>query len=313
MDDAPLTIKTAAQQTSLSAHVIRIWEKRYGAVSPLRTDTNRRLYSPEQVERLRLLARLTQEGRSISTIARLPTEALRALVRDLAPSGSTGAPAPDSASTPFLSACIHAVRNLDAAALESELARAVVRLGLQGMMQRVVAPLAREVGDLWRDGTFTAAHEHFATAVLRTFLARSSTSFAPFSAAPVLLAVTPSGQLHELGALLVCATASNLGWRVIYLGASLPAPEIAGAALQHKARAVALSLVYPEDDPALGDELVRLRSLLPPDTALLAGGRATPAYAAALDRVGALQARDLAHLGRILDGLRKLDTIVPHA
>jgi hypothetical protein len=54
--------------------------------------------------------------------------------------------------------------------------------------------------------------------------------------------------LHELGALLVAASAANLGWQVIYLGASLPAPEIAGAALQRRARAVTLSLVYPEND-----------------------------------------------------------------
>lgn len=308
MDDVPLTIKAAAQQSGLSAHVIRIWEKRYGAVTPLRTDTHRRLYPADQVERLGLLAHLTREGRSIGTIARLPLESLRALVRDPGPAGGAGSPAADSASTPFLSACIQAVKNLDAATLEAELARAVVRLGMQGMVQRVAAPLAREIGDLWRDGTITAAHEHFATAVLRTFLARSSTSFAPFGTAPLLLAVTPSGQLHELGALLVCATASNLGWRVLYLGASLPAAEIAGAAQQHNARAVALSLVYPEDDPALGDELIRLRALLPAGTALLAGGRATHAYAAALDRAGALQARDLAHLGRILDGLRRPDT-----
>ena len=73
--------------------------------------------------------------------------------------------------------------------------------------------------------------------------------------APVLVVATPSGQLHELGALLVGAAAANLGWHVTYLGASLPAAEIAGAALQNRARAVALSLVYPEDDPTLEDEL----------------------------------------------------------
>ena len=54
MADALHGIKIVARRTGLSAHVIRIWEKRYGAVEPDRTDTNRRLYSEEQIERLKL-------------------------------------------------------------------------------------------------------------------------------------------------------------------------------------------------------------------------------------------------------------------
>ena len=70
-------------------------------------------------------------------------------------------------------------------------------------------------------------------------------------------------------------------------------------------RAVALSLVYPEDDPRLEGELTRLRELLPPEVALLAGGRAMPAYRDALEKIGALQVKDLPHLCSILDDLRK--------
>jgi methylmalonyl-CoA mutase cobalamin-binding subunit len=85
----------------------------------------------------------------------------------------------------------------------------------------------------------------------------------------------------------------------------LPAAEIAGAALQNRARAVALSLVYPEDDPRLEGELARLRELLPPETVLLTGGRAMPAYRDALNKIGALQMKDFAHLSSILDDLRR--------
>src|SRR3954453_16918076 len=86
-----------------------------------------------------------------------------------------------------------------------------------------------------------------------------------------LVVATPNGQLHELGALLASAAASNLGWLVTYLGASLPAAEIAGAARQNQARAVALSLVYPEDDQKLEGELFRLRESLPAEVTLLVG------------------------------------------
>jgi len=124
--------------------------------------------------------------------------------------------------------------------------------------------------------------------------------------APVLVVATPAGQIHELGALLVGAAAANLGWHVTYLGASLPAAEIADAARQNRARAVALSLVYPEDDPRLEGKLTRLRELLQPEVTLLTGGgRAMPAYRDALDKIETLQIKDLAHFCSTLDDLRK--------
>lgn len=69
------------------------------------------------------------------------------------------------------------------------------------------------------------------------------------------------------------------------------------------ARAVALSIVYPEDDPDLASELTRLRDLLPA-TAILVGGRAMQAYRNPLSRIGAHMIVDLAELGTILDQLR---------
>ena len=99
--------------------------------------------------------------------------------------------------------------------------------------------------------------------VIRNFLGRDSSPFAPNSNAPVLIVSTPTGQLHELGAVMVAAAASDMGWRVIYLGPSLPAADIAAAARQHEARAVAVSIVYPEDDPDLPAKLENLRKYLP--------------------------------------------------
>jgi hypothetical protein len=68
---------------------------------------------------------------------------------------------------------------------------------------------------------------------------------------------------------------------------------------------VALSLVYPEDDPDLPGELTLLRESLPAETALLAGGRAMPAYREVLARLGAIPIEDLEELGRVLDHLRR--------
>ncbi len=306
MSEYHLPIKAVVRRTGLSAHVIRIWEKRYGAVQPERTATNRRLYSDDQIERLALLREITRSGQSIGYVAKLPTEKLRQLAA-ASPAGDTraapGAPTASAASS-FLEQSLAAVRALDARALEQALNRSETALGAVGMLQRVAAPLAQAIGGLWREGSITAAHEHFASAVLRTHLAQAARPFAAGADEPVLIVATPAGQLHELGALLAGALAANLGWRVTYLGASLPAPEIAGAARQNRARAVALSLVYPADDPRMEGELTRLRELLPSDVQLIAGGCAMPAYRGALDRIGAVPAGDLAQLSLALDRLR---------
>jgi DNA-binding transcriptional MerR regulator/methylmalonyl-CoA mutase cobalamin-binding subunit len=300
-------IKAVSRSTGLSAHVIRIWEKRYDAVKPNRTDTNRRLYSEEQIERLNLLRELTGAGHSIGAVAKLPSVELRKLASAAAREASrpSGAAKQIPAAENLLEKCVTAVKALDSGALEETLKRASTTLGTQGLLQRLIAPLAQEIGELWRDGAITAAHEHFASAVIRVFLGHAAKPFAGEENAPVLVVATPIGQLHELGALLVGAAAANLGWRVTYLGASLPAAEIAGAARQNRAIAVALSLVYPEDDPRLEAELARLRELLPAETLVLAGGRAMPAYGETLKRISALQITDLPHLGSVLDDLRK--------
>ena len=307
MAEAHQAIKVVSRRTGLSAHVIRIWEKRYGAVEPERTGTNRRLYSDEQIERLSLLREITLNGHSIGHVAKLPTEKLRALAKEShGTSGHTSrAPTATPDAPTFLDECVAALKSLDGRALNDTLKRAEIELGAQGLLQRVVAPLAQAIGELWRAGSITAAHEHFATAVLRVFLSQAARPFGGTENAPVLLVTTPAGQIHELGALLVGAAAANLGWHVTYLGASLPAAEIAGAARQKRARAVALSLVYPEDDSRLESELARLRESLPPEIAILVGGRAMPAYRDALGKIGATQVSDLTDLCATLDDLRK--------
>lgn len=308
MESPAHPIDAVVRRTGLSAHVIRIWEKRYRAVEPARTESNRRLYSEDDIQRLILMRDLVRSGQTAGYVAKLPTEQLRSLAASSLTTTTAGTRRQPSAlilsSAELLDEALAAVRSLDAPGLEASLKRADVALGTQGMLQRFAAPLAHALGELWRDGSITAAHEHFASGVLRTYLAHVARPFSATPGEPGLIVATPAGQLHEIGALLAAAAAVNLGWNVTYLGASLPAAEIAGAAKQNEARAVALSVVYPNDDRRLDGELTRLRDLLPARTALIAGGRSAPAYRATLDRIGAFQVADLAGLGTTLDELR---------
>lgn len=290
-----------ARRTGLSAHVIRIWEKRYGAIKPSRAPNNRRLYSEEEITRLSLLRDVTRAGHSIGAVANLPLNKLRKLAKAAAVEISPSSPSPLN----FLEECISAIRRLDGPALDVTLKRASVELGTQGMLVKLVAPLTKTIGDLWCNGSITIAQEHLASDVLRGLLSSVVTAFAESDHTPLLVVATPAGQLHELGALLVRAAAVSMGWRVAYMGPSLPAAEIAGAVRQTQARALALSIVYPPDDPGLDPELKRLRELLPPDFPILVGGLAALSYETTLKRIRALLIEDLSLLWMTLDNLRK--------
>jgi methylmalonyl-CoA mutase cobalamin-binding subunit len=154
----------------------------------------------------------------------------------------------------------------------------------------------RSTGDRWHDGTLSPAHEHLATAAVRRLLGWLTDQYAPAADAPALLVTTPAGQWHELGAALVAATAAATGWQVVYLGPNLPAAVIADAAAVRHVRAVALSVVFPENDPTIDGELKALRAALPAHVRVVVGGRAVPAYQPSLDAIGATAVRDLPSL-----------------
>jgi DNA-binding transcriptional MerR regulator/methylmalonyl-CoA mutase cobalamin-binding subunit len=299
-------MRVVSKRTGLSPHVIRVWERRYGAVKPTRTPTNRRVYRDEDLERLTLLHQATLLGHGIGQASQLSNDRLKSLLdeassgRSPTPQGKTSRQGHDHAAR-----CLEAIKSMDAKALDAQFQMAVMELGTQGLLTRVAAPLGQQVGDLWRGGEITAAHEHFLSAALRNFLGRHSQQFSVSSLAPTIIVATPAGQIHELGAVLVAAAAGNLGWKVIYLGTSLPAAEIAGAAREQGVRAVALSIVYPDDDPTLADELRQLRGYLPENIELIVGGRAAPAYAATLVEIGARVANKLEDLFPTLEAMRK--------
>ena len=132
--------------------------------------------------------------------------------------------------------------------------------GAQGLLQRVIAPLARTIGELWRDGIITAAHEHFASAVIRIFLGHAAKPFAGDGkcARSWLWPPRPDNCTSWARCSLARRRRISAGTSPISVRACrqrrLPAPRG-----KTGRGAVALSLVYPEDDPRLEGELSRLR------------------------------------------------------
>ncbi len=311
MSEVRYSIKIASERSGVSSHLIRMWEKRYGALSPDRTETNRRLYSDENVERLSLLFSCTQEGHRIGNIASLPTETLRQLAQENAEikeSARESAP-PTSANEeslpPAVRPAFKAIDSMDVDELRKALDEASVELGYQGMLTKVVIPLMQHIGRLWCEGELTAAYEHFASAALRTYLLGHVQSYSASRNAPVLITVTPAGQLHEFGAVVSAAAANSAGWHVIHLGPSLPASEIAGAAIRSEANMVALSLVHPPDDPDLPAQLRMLRRLLPSKVGIIVGGRSSESYRRTLQEIQAQTVTDMDQFYETLNASRR--------
>jgi DNA-binding transcriptional MerR regulator/methylmalonyl-CoA mutase cobalamin-binding subunit len=295
-------MRLVIQRTGLSADVLRAWEKRYGVVAPERSEGGQRLYSDEDVERLALLHRATAAGRNIGQICQLGLTELEALILQDESQRAARTTRPErqtSQAQYFLDAAFAAIKRLDAVELDSLLRRAAMQLSAAAVVDDVIVPLLREVGESWHRGELSPAHEHMGTAAIRRVLAWISGSAIVSSAAPTVLVATPANQRHELGAKIVATTAATEGWRVVFLGADLPADAIANAAVQAQATLVALSLIFPLDDPELATEVLRLRSLLPPRVLIVAGGPAAVANAAALKAEGVRIIEDLEQL-RIL-------------
>jgi methanogenic corrinoid protein MtbC1 len=318
------SMQVAARRSGVSPHLIRMWERRYNAVEPRRTPSGRRVYNDEAIEKLRLLLAATQGGHNIGSIAPLPLERLQEIVRAdaQAPSriaSSRGASSrgatktsrranqvqtTDSPADYWFKTALEAVRALDASALRSALDESLVALGRVAAIEQVIAPLMETVGDLWRRGELRVVHEHLAAAGARSFLG-ALTEIASAAPAPLLISTTLPGQLHEIGAMMVAATAASEGWRALYLGPDLPPEEVAAAVREQPAcRVLALSFVFPPDDDQLPTEVRRLGEFLPENLTILAGGRAIENYAAELDAIGAQRVPDLQALRGALEELR---------
>ena len=301
-------IKVVSQMTGLSAFVIRAWEKRYSVVSPSRTETNRRLYSEEDIEKLRLLNDAIQKGHNIGGIAKLSIDELKSVLEHKHESstvinGSSVEMFSDVSS--IISNSIEAIKAYDAWTLETILLKASSIMSQPQLIENLIIPLVYKVGDMWHDGTIRVANEHLATAVIRSFLVNLIDQQTPSENAPIVISATPRGQDHELGALIAAVVASSAGWKVVYLGPNLPVEEIVAVTDKLEAKAVALSLVYPNDDQQLRKDLLNLERMLPGNTALLVGGRAASGYLHVLDEIGAIVVKDTKQLRVEIETLRE--------
>ena len=296
-------IQVVVRRTGLSADVLRAWERRYGVVEPARSPTGRRLYSDADIERLRLLHRAVRGGRAIGQVSELSTAELRSLIReDETEAGQSPVQSrpPASGAATVVAECLAAVDRMDAAALEDRLHRAASDLGAANLLEGVVVPTLEAVGARWADGQYSIAQEHMVSAVVRQVIGGLLRGASADTARPLALFATPSGEHHELGALMAAAMAALQGWRVLYLGADMPMDDLGKAVAVNRPQVVALSTVSGEVAATLVEQVASLKPHLPPETTLLVGGRGAAMHAAELAQLGAVSIHGLTGLRDLL-------------
>ncbi|MCE1190186.1 MAG: MerR family transcriptional regulator [Ignavibacteria bacterium] len=303
------TIKTVSRISGVPELTIRAWEKRYEAFKPQRTESNRRLYTDSDLDKLTLLGQLTQEGHRIGDIAGHSLEQLE----QLRVIGGPDIPKKNMQSEfiGLIDECIQAIREYDSPKLHKLLGTVLVEKPVIEVIEQIIIPLIEKIGNMWNDGEMRVAQEHFASSAIKFFLARISTSYSASNSSPAIVIAAPEGQFHELEAVLASIIASSEGWRTIYLGPGLPVEEIASAAIQLHSRCVHLSLVYPADDGALLLQIPRLRSLLGEDAFIIASGRAARGYHSALLGIRAIVTSSARQYRQTLSVIRKKITNMP--
>jgi methanogenic corrinoid protein MtbC1 len=257
-------------------------------VEPVRTPGGQRLYTDAHIERLRLLRRVTDAGRNISQVASLPDAELARLAAADEQAPVAAPPSSDLASSAasYRTASLAAGERLDGDAVYGTLMRALVSLRPGEFLGEVVLPLLRDVGERWHAGRLGPAQEHVVSVAVRRVLTWLLDAYEPAPDAPTLVLTTVSGEQHEFGAMVAGAVALEEGWRVVYLGASLPAEEIARAVAMLNAPVVGVSMVNRNvTDAVAGVEA--LTRLMPASVRVLVGGAGAHVRADSLRAAGA--------------------------
>jgi methanogenic corrinoid protein MtbC1 len=297
------TIRVVARRTGLTPTTLRAWERRYGAVQPSRSDTERRLYTDADIERLRLIRVLAASGHGLAHIAPLPLPDLKAIAATDQPVAAASAPrvAGAARASAILERCERAVLAMDGTELHRVLVRLLLELGPESFLHDAVVPLCRRIGDLWEQNVLSVAHEHVASVAIRQSLDFLLDRLRyPENTAPHLVVTTPSGERHEFGAMMAAAVALSAGWRVTYLGPDLPAREVVSAMAESGVDALALSIVSRARTPQLVAELRQFRESLG-GMPIVVGGAGAQSYAAALLKMDAHLVRDLRDFRAVLD------------
>lgn len=263
-DGAPIAV--VEQETGLSKDVLRKWEARYNYPVPGRDGHGNRIYSREQITRLRTVKRLMDRGFRPSRLFGMSPAELDDLSRSttLKVRGSN-----DSTAIPEL---MELLRKHQPLKLRAVLKRLLQAQGLELFVQDTIAPLSTAVGEAWSCGEIRVFEEHLYSDIAASALRQALETIDTAEGRPRILLTSLPGEAHSLGLLMAACLFTLRGAHCIYLGTEMPGEDIAVAAHAHEADAVALSFSSAFPARLIQPALVDLRKRLAQEVELIAGG-----------------------------------------
>ncbi|WP_269532908.1 MerR family transcriptional regulator [Chitinimonas sp. BJYL2] len=266
--DLPLGLNISAveRETGLTKELLRIWERRYGFPQPARDAQGDRVYTPEQVDKLRLLRRLLDRGMRPSKIVGSETAELMALLERMAQTQEPKTPNTD------VDPLIDCLSRRDLGELQRYLQGELVVRGLRDFVSEFMPRANVRVGEAWFAGEIGVWQEHcYVEQVSQTVRMAMFTLSQPLNPPKVLL-TTPAGEQHGLGLLMVEAMLRMQGCQTWSLGLSLPLDDIVAACCELGCDVLAMSLssTYPQREAS--DLLAQLRQRLPAGVSIWLGG-----------------------------------------
>ena len=268
-------IHRVAKLTGLSKDVIRVWERRYGVVQPLRGANRYRLYTDEDVVLLRYLKVEVEKGQSIGELVIEGHDELlnRAKAIDMA---MAVRPRPYEGLIGELTA---ALDPLDREAFERRLNGAVAVIPFENALHSILLPLQERVGHLWHDGHLGVATEHYVTKHVQQKVFAAMNQLPIHEYGPQVVVACPSEEQHDIAAQAAAYLCSARGCRVSYLGANVPVADLAAFCRLVNPKLILLSLTMVPS-ATKGDDFVKeLKAQLPIHAVIIVGGAAAQAHA----------------------------------
>lgn len=217
------SIKDLEHLSGIKAHTLRVWEQRYGILTPKRTSTNIRYYDDQDLQFLLNISFLNRNGYKISRIAEMEAEEVVESVRNIS---NSNLESPNQ-----VNALVIAMVNLDEERFEKIISTNTLQFGFENTMLRIVYPFLKQIGILWQTGSINPAHEHFITSLIRQkLIVAIDGQIRPQNPnAKKYMLFLPEGELHELSLLFSAYIIKSRHNKVIYLGQSLPLKDVESA------------------------------------------------------------------------------------
>ena len=215
------SIKDLEYLSGIKAHTIRMWEKRYGVLKPKRTDTNIRTYSVNGLQKILNIAFLNENGYKISRISNMNDEELSQLVRKITTSKSNVDRAVQSMKVSMM--------NFDQPLFLKTYDGLLTNKTFRDIYNDVFIPLLEQIGYLWQAGTITPAHEQFISSLIKQKLfinIEKLQKIQPLNEDKVFVLFLPEEEIHDIGLYYANYELLSHGYKVIFLGQSLPMEDL---------------------------------------------------------------------------------------